>query len=138
MDEWKDKIYIPKGESAFFRTGVFVDFQVDCWFLLKDRSGAGFQGLFVLGGVGDPGYRGEICITLGNIGGNDFVTESGTALVQMILIPRYNVERHQKPEETKFNMVGIEELSKTDRGEGGFGSTNEDKRGGMIKYGNEE
>ena len=125
VKDWKDKIFIPQGKCATFSTGIHVEFPKDCWGFLKERSSSAWRGLVVLGGVLDPGYIGEIFVMMGNIGDNDFVAVDGHSLAQMILIPRYNVDKHQKPDGISFHMVPKDILSQTDRGDGGFGSTDD-------------
>ncbi len=69
-------------------------------------------------GIIDSDYRGEVCAILesispGIIGGiTPMKIENGQRIAQMII---------KKDEEVEF--VPVEELSETERGEGGFGST---------------
>ncbi|MCP4914656.1 MAG: dUTP diphosphatase [Oligoflexia bacterium] len=64
-------------------------------------------------GTIDSDYRGEIKVILENIGGESIVIEHGDRIAQLVLV---------KVPQAQFREVS-EELSKTDRGEGGFGST---------------
>ena len=63
-------------------------------------------------GTIDSDYRGEIKVILYNHGNNDFVVNNGDRIAQIILVPVIKMEL----EETN-------NLPKTIRGEGGFGST---------------
>lgn len=63
-------------------------------------------------GVIDSDYRGEIIVALHNDTDEDQIIELGERIAQLIIMPYIPV---------KFKEV--EELSDTDRGEGGFGST---------------
>lgn len=60
----------------------------------------------------DSDYRGEIIVALHNDTDEDQIIELGERIAQLIIMPYIPV---------KFKEV--EELSDTDRGEGGFGST---------------
>src|SRR5690348_16820711 len=61
-------------DFQIYHTGVAVEFTLEAepdlkWgFLVKERSSLGAKGVFVLGGVIDAGYRGEIMLMLGNMG----------------------------------------------------------------------
>jgi len=63
-------------------------------------------------GVVDADYRGPVGVVLFNFGCEDFVIEKGDRVAQLILEKISMVE-----------AVEVEELSDTQRGEGGFGST---------------
>lgn len=74
------------------------------------------NGLKVFAGVIDEDYRGEIKILLFNHGKETFNVKAGDALAQVICEKVASV-----------NYESVEELSTTERGEGGFGSTGTDK-----------
>lgn len=100
---------VPLGFSAEVPVGYVA--------LLLPRSGAGAKHGVSLNntvGVIDADYRGEwvACLRLKN--GLPHRWEAGERLLQFILVPVATPE---------LNLV--EELSTTDRGEGGFGSTNQ-------------
>ena len=63
-------------------------------------------------GTIDSDYRGEIKIILINLGDEDFVINSGDRIAQMIVAPV-----------TQADFSFVENLSETERGTGGFGST---------------
>ena len=82
---------------------------------VRPRSGlAAKSGVTVLNSPGtiDSDYRGEIKVILINLGNSDFVISNGDRIAQMVVSPLYRAE---------FEIV--DELSESDRGEGGFGST---------------
>lgn len=72
------------------------------------------HGLIMSNGVGtiDCGYRGEVRALVSNLGNHNFIVKPGDRIVQckIAIVP-------------KFKLVTTNELSVTDRGEGGFGST---------------
>ena len=63
-------------------------------------------------GVIDSDYRGEIKVGLINSGEEDFVINRGERIAQMLIMPV------ETPE-----LTFCDELSETERGSGGFGST---------------
>jgi len=81
--------------------------------LIWDKSGLSRkQGLKVLGGVIDSGYRGEIVITLINLGNKKYEIKKGDKIAQMLIQPVHSVE-----------IVEVDSLDDTARGEKGFGSS---------------
>jgi dUTP pyrophosphatase len=79
---------------------------------IAPRSGLALKGIDVGAGVIDYDYRGEIKVLLINGGTTDFVVERHMKIAQMI------------PTQTaRAQMVEVDELADTIRGEGGFGST---------------
>lgn len=77
-----------------------------------DRSGFGFKGLSVLAGVIDSDYRGEWKLKFFNSSREAITIPFGKACAQFVLL-----------EHGKFPVVEVEELTQTNRGEKGFGST---------------
>ena len=102
------------GEVGLVSTGISVQFPEGYGALLRDRSSvATKQYLFVVAGVIDNGYTGEIKIALYN-GGRDVAgIVEGSKIAQMILIPTVN-----------FDVEEVTETTSVDgRGSNGFGST---------------
>ena len=116
----REDTVIPSGDRAIIPTGIAVDTSEDrigdlCVFgLIKDRSGmAAKKGLHVLAGVIDPNYRGEIKVVAYNTNELGRVEiRRGERIAQLIFLVAWCGE----PEIT-------EELSESERGEKGFGST---------------
>ena len=63
-------------------------------------------------GTIDADYRGEVMIPLINLGREEFTVEPDMRIAQMVVAPVCRAE-----------VVEVEDLSDTDRGSGGFGST---------------
>ncbi len=96
-------------------TGLYLEIPEACEVQVRPRSGlAAKHGITVLNAPGtiDADYRGELRVLLVNLGESDFVIERGERIAQIVLA------RHEKIE-----WETVAELSSTDRGEGGFGST---------------
>ena len=101
--------------SCLVPTGLAVAFSSDFEIQIRPRSGlAAKNSISVLNTPGtiDSDYRGEIKVILFNHGKNDFLINNKDRIAQMILTPVIKMEF----EET-------DDLPKTVRGEGGFGST---------------
>jgi len=106
-----------KGVSAKIRTGLAVAIPEGWEGQIRSRSSLGAKGMIMPNGVGtiDSDYRGELMILATWIGEGDFIELSkGERIAQMLIAP---------VPVTNFREVSFEELSTTERGEGGFGSS---------------
>ena len=102
-------------ESALIPTGISIAIPEDTEVQIRPRSGlAAKSNISVLNTPGtiDSDYRGEIKIILFNHGKEDFVINNNDRIAQMILMPIVKAE-----------FAEVENLPKTLRGSGGFGST---------------
>ena len=102
-------------ERAMIPTGLYVELPEGCEMLIRPRSGlAAKHGITVLNSPGtiDADYRGEIKVILVNLSNEPFTIEAGERIAQMI-VARYE----------QIEWQAVEELSSTERGAGGFGST---------------
>ncbi len=111
----KGDVVIAPGETKFIGTGIAVEIPEGYVGLVYARSGlACKRGLAPANKVGviDSDYRGEIKVALLNHGKEPQMLEKGERIAQMVVAPYLSVTY----EET-------DELSDTERGEGGFGST---------------
>lgn len=110
----EDKILSPMGR-AIVKTGLFIELPVGFEAQVRPRSGlAAKHGITVLNSPGtiDADYRGEIGVILINLSEQDFIIKDGERIAQLI------IARHEQA-----NWVEVEELTDSDRGKGGFGST---------------
>ena len=111
----KEPINIKPKTSSLIPTGLSVAFSNDYEIQIRPRSGlAAKNNISVLNTPGtiDSDYRGEIKIIIYNHGGKNFIVNNGDRIAQMVLSPVVKMELEEK-----------NELPKTIRGEGGFGST---------------
>ena len=102
-------------ESELIPTGISIAIPEDTEIQIRPRSGlAAKSNISVLNTPGtiDSDYRGEIKIILFNHGKEDFVINNNDRIAQMILMPIIKAEFEE-----------VENLPKTLRGSGGFGST---------------
>jgi dUTP pyrophosphatase len=128
--------------SWIFDTGIAIEIPDGYYGQILTRSSCAKIGLVVLGGVIDSGYRGEIKIIVHALNINDFakceemeeilkgyVNTSyidktthettyleGHSIAQLVILPVQDI-----------TIVACEELSETERGTNGFGSTNKNK-----------
>ena len=108
-----EKVTLKAGEYMAIKTGISLEIPKGYVGLFWDKSGIAIrEGLKVLGGVIDAGYRGEIMIGMINLGNKKYIFEAGHKVAQLLI---------QKIE--RANIVEVKELTETKRGKGGFGST---------------
>jgi len=111
----KEAITLAPGETKLIPTGIAIALPVGYEAQVRPRSGLALKNsVTVLNTPGtiDSDYRGEVGVILINHGKQDYVVEPGTRIAQMI------VAKYEKVE-----LDFVTELSETERGEGGFGST---------------
>jgi len=109
----KEKTTLKPGERKAVPTGIMMEIPEGYVGLVWDKSSVGIKGgIKTLGGVIDCGYRGEVLIGLINLSQEEYVFEKGHKLAQMIIQKKETVEIEE-----------VNELSGTERGEGGFGSS---------------
>jgi dUTP pyrophosphatase len=111
----REELLLRAGEIALVPTGLFLELPLYYEAQVRPRSGlAARSGITVLNSPGtvDAGYRGEVQAILINHSKEDFKINRGDRIAQMVI---------QKIPEVE--LVVIEDLSESDRGEGGFGST---------------
>ncbi len=111
---------IEPGKSCAIPTGIAVAFPENVDMQIRSRSGlAANRQVFVLNSPGtvDSGYRGEVCVILFNAGEKPFEVKKGDKIAQAVFSPCYTA---------KFDLT--DELDETERGTGGFGSTDKYER----------
>ena len=105
-----DRVLIPTGLAFALPEGHEAQ--------IRPRSGLALKhGVTVLNSPGtiDADYRGEIKVILINLGSDTFLIQRGDRIAQAIIAPVTHVD-----------IVPVETLDDTDRGEGGFGHTGKD------------
>ncbi|MBS3132329.1 dUTP diphosphatase [Candidatus Woesearchaeota archaeon] len=100
-------------EKKVVKTGIKMEIPEGYVGLVWDRSGlAAKNSIHNLAGVIDSHYRGEVGIVMMNLGKEKFEVTKGMRIAQMLIQPVASAE-----------LVEVDELSETQRGDGGFGST---------------
>ena len=112
----EDEAAIPAGGRLAIPSGIAVEpLTPGIAGFVYSRSGLGaMQGLTVAQGVGviDPDYRGEIKVILVNLSNEPFELKPGERIAQLVVA-----------QFTRIEWESVSELSETERGAGGFGST---------------
>lgn len=110
-----ESVTVPARGFASVPTGLSIELPEGTEAQVRPRSGlAARYGVTVLNAPGtiDAGYRGEVKVLLVNHSDTDFEAENGMRIAQLILSPVL-----------KARFIESEELTQSDRGTGGFGST---------------
>ena len=109
----KERVKIWPGMSACIDTGVHIELPHGYYGKVESKSGLNVKHNIVsCGGVIDEGYTGSIVVKLYNLGDKAYVFNPGDKVAQLVIQP------YVAPE-----LEIVKELSETDRGSNGFGST---------------
>lgn len=104
-------------ERKLIPTGLFIELPVGIEAQIRPRSGMALKkGITILNAPGtiDSDYRGEIGVIVVNLSNNIVTIEPGERICQMVFT-RYE----------KVTFHNVNQISETQRGESGFGSTGE-------------
>ena len=122
-----DDVTLPLNAPTMVHTGIAAEIPEGYEIQVRARSGLATKGVTVWNAPGtvDSKYRGEICVILMFISNrlvvtsdnedphvNSYQIQSGDRIAQLVLAPVTEAEPYE-----------VQELSTTDRGTGGFGST---------------
>ena len=110
-----ENIILAPQAVTMVKTGLSLELPEGFEAQVRSRSGLALKnGVFVLNSPGtiDNDYRGELCVILANFSSEPFTIEDGMRIAQVI-IARYE----------QFPLEIVQELTETQRGSGGFGST---------------
>lgn len=108
-------LVIKSGETKLIHTGIAIEIPEGTVGLICARSGiATKRGLAPANKIGviDSDYRGELMVSLHNHSNNDQTVSNGERIAQILFVPSYSAEFEEH-----------DELSDTERADGGFGST---------------
>lgn len=108
-------VELAPGARALIPTGFALEIPVGYEAQVRPRSGLAIKhGVTLLNSPGtiDADYRGELMVIMINHGSEPFVVRRGDRIAQLVIAPVSRVE-----------IVAVEELGATARGQGGFGST---------------
>lgn len=131
-----EDILIQPGQIAKIKTGLsfvdnigcggtsvknnehYSDFPLVPFFKIEGRSGLASKGLFPVGGIIDPSYRGEICVLLYNSCQSVYQISIGDRIAQLVCY--HTISPHIG---SSIEFLETDEISFTQRGEKGFGSS---------------
>jgi dUTP pyrophosphatase len=107
---------IPSRYTQVVSTGLKLEFPAMLEAQIRSRSGLAVKGIFVANSPGtiDADFRGEIKVILYNMSAGDFTIKKGDRIAQLVFAPVARV---------KFSEIDESQLSQTERGKSGFGST---------------
>ncbi|MEQ1946802.1 MAG: dUTP diphosphatase [Bryobacteraceae bacterium] len=108
-----ERVVVSPGVAVGVPTGVAIELPSGYEAQIRPRSGLALKNSMSCNfGTIDPGYRGEIKVVMFNFGKADYVVEKGDRIAQIVI--------------AKYEAVEWEEgddLSDSQRGSGGFGSS---------------
>jgi dUTP pyrophosphatase len=110
-----DVVITPGREHVALRTGLAFEIPTGYVMMVYSRSGHGFKsGIRLANGTGviDSDYRGEVMVKMHNDSSTAVQITAGDRIAQAMIIPIPLIE-----------LMLTDELSDTDRGSGGLGST---------------
>ena len=110
-----EEITLAPSERRLIPTGIAISIPKNTVAILSARSGlSSKKGITAANGIGviDSDYRGEIFFSAINLSTEAYTITPGERVAQLMLMPVY-----------AMSLVETDDLDKTARGEGGFGST---------------
>ena len=111
----EEPIVLNPMERKLIPTGLFLEIPSGYEGQLRARSGLAIKhGIGLVNGIGtiDSDYRGELKVAMINFGSEAFTINDGDRIAQLVIA-----------EYIKAEILASDELSDTERGEGGFGHT---------------
>ena len=99
-------------KSVKIPTGIAVEIPEGYVGDVRPRSGAAVEGKLTISGTIDSNYRGEISLNVLNVSDKTLTIEPGERLAQLVILPYLSTDFEQ-----------VDELTESDRGVNGFGST---------------
>lgn len=111
----EERIVLKPLERALVKTGLYLEIPPGFECQVRPRSGLAYKnGITVLNAPGtiDADYRGEVGVILINLSNEDFVVEDGERIAQLVFA-----------QFEQADFIQVTELTETERGAGGFGST---------------
>jgi dUTP pyrophosphatase len=115
LESLSQLVYEPTFQVIKIPTGLLFEIPDGYYGQVLDKSSVGIRGVKSYAGVIDPDYRGELHVCLANHTDRQIEFPAGSKIAQIVFL-KYNT----------FDIVSIDssdQLSSTERGEGGFGST---------------
>jgi deoxyuridine 5'-triphosphate nucleotidohydrolase len=106
-----------------YNPNVYVDADINCakrinmtvYPKIEGRSGLAANGVFPIGGIIDPAYRGEICVVLANIGDEEYIINTHARIAQLVFYTCIATP--------SLVIQESDVVSETERGSNGFGSS---------------
>jgi len=110
-----EQVSIPPHSRKLVNTGIIIQVdKEDSYIRVAPRSGLSVKGIDIGAGVVDYDYRGRVKVLMINHTSEDYTVDIGDRIAQLIVERIYTDE---------FVDSAIDEMTDTQRGVGGFGST---------------
>lgn len=110
--DWVVENGLEHNNSVVIDTGVHIELPRNTVGMLKSKSGLNVKHGITSEGVIDVGYTGSIRVKLYNNGTEDYIVRKGDKISQLVILPIIPAVLEQ-----------VDELTETERGENGFGSS---------------
>lgn len=113
-----EDIAVKPHTTVLVKTGLKVAIPTGYEIQIRPRSGMSLKTTMRVAntpGTIDAGYRGEVCVIMENTGNLTYNISKGDKIAQMVVMPVPMIK-----------WIETNELDITDRGEGGFGSTDQE------------
>lgn len=110
-----EPVVISPGQRALVPTGLILEIPDGYEGQVRPRSGLALKhGISLVNSPGtvDSDYRGEVMVIMINLGDDHFMINYGDRIAQLVIAPVIQAQ-----------IVEIDEISESERGDGGFGST---------------
>ena len=104
--------YIWPNNTAKVLSGIAVQLPIGFEGIVRGRSGLALKGIHAHTGTIDEEYRGDISVVLSNTTKNLYSIKKGMRIAQFTIKPVHRIELEE-----------VQELSNTERGSNGFGSS---------------
>ena len=119
LTEVGGKLKLKPLERILIPTGLYFELPNGYELQVRPRSGHSFKtGLMAILGTVDTGYRGEVKVIMINLSDKEQTIEQGERVAQGVIAPRVSGDFGKM-----MKLESVEELTETERGTGGFGST---------------
>ena len=107
-----ERTVLPPHAITHVHTGVAVELPEGTSGIIWGKSSVESKGIKAMAGLVDAPYRGELIVCMYNLNDTQFVFEQGQKVAQLVVLPTLYPDIEE-----------AQELSDTERGAGGFGST---------------
>lgn len=108
-----ESAFLYPGDTHLFWVGIAIELPVGCEAQIRPRSSLSRRGVMCHLGTIDTGYRGELGVVLTNVGKTPYEVKRGDRIAQLVVAPVLS----------GVEMQAVEELSSSERGSDGFGSS---------------
>lgn len=111
-----DIVLPPHSTGTIIPTGIAIGLPIGYEAQVRAKSGNSVKTTLRISnsiGTVDSGFRGEIGVIVDNIGDEELFIPQGKGIAQLVL-----------KEQPQFNFIQVDDLDNTDRGDGGYGSSN--------------